>query len=171
MERSPRATQPEGRLVRLLAAALICSVAADVVLVLPFAMSSQAWRMWFAAFGIGALFAAIAAGWAGTLGASDRTRSRLLAVAVTSEAAAAVVAVGGFLLLRTTAPGPSALLPVLTMLYFAVGMAVVALAGSWAALRFRGPRRRLVGDILVTLGLLVLMVVVHVRTIILAPLP
>ena len=166
-----QATESEGRLVKLLLAALICSVAADVVLVLPFALSSEPRRMWFAAFGIGALFTALAAGWVGTLAASDRTRSRLLIVVGTSEAAALVVAVGGFLVLRSAELGPSALLPVLSVLYFGLGMAVVALAGSWAALRFRSPRRRLALDILVTLGLLGLMVVVHVQTIIFAPLP
>jgi hypothetical protein len=127
--------------------------------------------MYFAAFGIGALFAALAAGWVGTLAASDRTRSRLLVVVGASEAAAAVVALGGFLVLRSAALGTSALLPGLTLLYFMVGVAVVALAGSWAALRFRSPRRRLALDILTTLGLLGLMVLVHVKTIILAPLP
>jgi NADH:ubiquinone oxidoreductase subunit 5 (subunit L)/multisubunit Na+/H+ antiporter MnhA subunit len=92
-------------------------------------------------------------------------------VVAISEAAAAVVAVGGFLVLRSAALGTSALQPVLTLLYFMVGVAVVALVGSWTALRFRSPRRRLALDILTTLGLLGLMVLVHVKTIILAPLP
>jgi hypothetical protein len=167
MSQPTQATQPKGRLVQLLVAALICGVAADVFLVFPFMFSSQYSRMWFAAFGIGALFAALAAGWIGTLGASDRTRSRLLVVVGASEAAAAVVAAGGFLVLR----GASALLPILPLLYFVVGIVVVALAGSWTALRFRSPRRGLALDILTTLGLLGLMVLVHVKTIILAPLP
>jgi hypothetical protein len=127
--------------------------------------------MWFAAFGIGALFAAIAAGWVGTLGSSDQTRSRLLVVVVISEATAAIVAVGGFLVLRGAALLSSALLPVLSILFFGLGMVAVAMAGSWAALRIRSPRRRLALDILATLALLGLMVVVHVQTIILAPLP
>lgn len=113
MRQSTQATQPEGRLVQLLLVAVICGVAADVVLVLPFTMSSEAPRMWFAAFGIGALFAAIAAGWVGTLAAPDRTRSRLLVVVGASEAAAAVVAVGCFLVLRGAVLGASALLPIL----------------------------------------------------------
>ena len=171
MRQPTQATQPKGRLVQLLVAALICGVAADVFLVVPFMLSSQPSRIYFAAFGIGALFAALAAGWVGTLAASDRTRSRLLVVVGASEAAAAVVAVGGLLVLRSAALGTSALLPGLTLLYFMVGVAVVALAGSWAALRFRSPRRRLALDILTTLGLLGLMVLVHVKTIILAPLP
>jgi hypothetical protein len=166
-----QSTQPGGRLVQLLVAALICDVAADVFLVLPFALSSQPSRMWFAAFGIGALFAALAAGWVGTLAASDRTRSRLLVVVAISEAAAAVVAVGGFLMLQYAVPSSSLLLPILTILFFVLGMGVVALAGSWAALHFRSPRRRLALDILATMGLLGLMVLVHVKTIILAPLP
>lgn len=157
--------------MQMLMVALICGVAADVVLVFPFTLSSQPSRMWFAAFGIGALFAALAAGWVGTLGASDRTRSRLLAVVATSEAAAAVLAVGGFLVLRGVAFGASALLPVLTALFFLVGMVVVALVGSWAALRFRSPKGRLALDVLTTMVLLGLMALVHVRTIILAPLP
>ncbi len=171
MSQSSQATRPEGRLVQVLVAALICGVAADVVLVLPFAMSSQPSRMWFAAFGIGALFAAIAAGWVGTLAASDRTRSRLLAVVGTSEVAATVMAVGGFLVLRSAVIRSSVLLPVLAILFFVLGMAVVALAGGWAALRFRSLRRNLALDILATIGLLVLMALVHVQTIILAPLP
>jgi threonine/homoserine/homoserine lactone efflux protein len=92
MRQSTQETEPEGRLVRFLLAALvalICGVGADVVLVLPYAFSSEPWRMWFAAFGIGALFSALVAGWVGTLIASDRTRSRLLIVVGTSEAAVA----------------------------------------------------------------------------------
>lgn len=158
-------------MVQLLVAALICGVAADVFLVLPFALSSQPSRMWFAAFGIGALFAALAAGWVGTLAAADRTRSRLLVVVAISEAAAAVVAVGGFLMLQYAVPNSSLLLPILTILFLVLGMGVVALAGSWAALHFRSPRRHLALDILATMGLLGLMVLVHVKTIILAPLP
>ena len=172
MKESTQATEPEGRLVKFLLVALIsliCGVGADVVLVLPYALSSEPWRMWFAAFGIGALFAALAAGWVGTLIASDRTRSRLLIVVGTSEAVALVVAVGGFLVLRS-AIGSSALLPVLSVLFLGLGMAVIALASSWTALRFRSPRRGLAQDILATLGLLGLMVVVHFQTIISAPL-
>jgi hypothetical protein len=173
MRESTQATEPEGRLVTFLLlalVALICGMAADVVLVLPYAMSSEPWRMWFAAFAIGALFTALAAGWVGTLRASDRTRSRLLIVVGTSEAIALAVAVVGFLVLRSAVLGSSALLPVLSVLFFGLGMLVVALAGSWAALRFRSPRRRLAPDILATLGLLGLMVVVHVKTTIFAPL-
>ena len=169
-----QAAEPEGRLVTFLLlalVALICGVAADVVLVLPYALSSEPWRMWFAAFGIDALFSALAAGWIGTLIASDRTRSRLLIVVGTSEAVALLVAVGGFLVLRSAVLLSSALLPILSVLFFGLGMAVIALAGSWAALRFRSPRRHLAPDILATLGLLGLMVAVHIRTIIFAPLP
>ena len=174
MSQATQATKPEGRLVKFLLlalATLICGVAADVVLVLPFALSSEPWRMWFAAFGIGALFTALAAGWVGTLRASDRTRSRLLIVVGTSEVVAFVVAVGGFLVLRSAVLGSSALLPVLSVLFFGLGMLIVALAGSWAALHFRSPKRGLAPDILATLGLLALMVMVHVQTIIFAPLP
>lgn len=171
MRQSTQATHPESRLVQILLATLICGVAADVVLVLPFMFSSQPSRMWFAAFGIGALFAALAAGWVGTLGAPDRTRSRLLVVVGASEATAAFVAVGGFLVLQYAVPRSSLLLPGLALLFFMMGMAVVALASSWATLRFRSPRRRLPLDILATLGLLGLMVSLHIQTIILAPLP
>jgi hypothetical protein len=88
----------------------------------------------------------------------------------TSEAAAAILAVGGFLVLRSAVLSSSTLLPVLSVLFLGLGMAVVALVGSWAALRFRSPRRNLTLDILATVGLLALMVVVHVQTIIFAPL-
>jgi len=165
MKQATQTPKPEGRLVRFLLAALvalICGVGADVVLVLPYAFSSEPWRMWFAAFGIGALFSALVAGWVGTLIASDRTRSRLLLVVGTSETAAAILAVGGFLVLRSAV--------VLSVLFLALGMLVIALVGSWAALRFRSPRQGLAPDILVTLGLLGLMVVFHVKTIIFAPL-
>jgi hypothetical protein len=173
MNQATQTPKPEGRLVRFLLAALvalICGVGADVVLVLPYAFSSEPWRMWFAAFGIGALFCALVAGWIGTLIASDRTRSRLLIVVGTSEAAAAILAVGGFLVLRSAVLSSSTLLPVLSVLFLGLGMAVIALVGSWAALRFRSPRRNLTLDILATVGLLALMVVVHVQTIIFAPL-
>jgi hypothetical protein len=171
MRQATDGTEAKGRFVQVLVTALICGVVADVLLVLPFTMSSQPSRMWFAAFGIGALFAAIAAGWVGTLGASDRTRSRLLAVVGTSETTAVVVAVIGFLVLRSAVLRSSVLLPVLSVLFFGLGMAVVALVSSWAALRFRSPRRRLALDILTTFGLLGLMVLVHIKTIILVPLP
>jgi|SRR5215204_168955 len=110
MSQATQAPEPEGRLVTFLLlalAAIICGVAADAVLVLPYALSSEPWRMWFATFGIGALFASLAAGWVGTLIASDRTRSRLLIVVGSSETAAAIMAVGGFLVLRS-AVGSSA---------------------------------------------------------------
>src|SRR5215203_6396463 len=119
MKQAAQTPKPERRLVRFLLVALvalICGVGADVVLVLPYALSSEPWRMWFAAFGIGALFAALAAAGVGTLIASDRTYSRLLLVVATSEAVATVLAVGGFLVLRS-AIGSSALLPVLPLLF------------------------------------------------------
>ncbi len=125
------------RSVRMLVAALICGLAADVFFVFPFAMSSQLSRIWFAAFGIGALFAAIVAGWVGTLCVSDQIRSRLLAVTGISVATAAFVAVIGFLFLRTLVSGASTLLPVFSVLSFGLGMVVIALAASWATLRFR----------------------------------
>ena len=52
MSQSTQATKPAGGLIKLLLVALICGVAADVVLVLPFMLSSEASRMWFAVFGI-----------------------------------------------------------------------------------------------------------------------
>ena len=174
MKQATQASEPEGHLVKFLLAALvalICGVGAEVVLVLPYAFSSEPWRMWFAAFGIGTLFAALAAGWVGTLSASDRTRSRLLIVVGTSEAAAAVLAVGGFLVLRSVVLLSSALLPVLPTLFLGLGTVIVVLASSWAALRFRSTRRGLAPDIVATLGLLGLLVVIHIKTITLAPLP
>ena len=159
--------------IKLLVAALVslfCSLGADAVLVLPYVLSSELWRMWFAAFGIGALFAALAAGWVATLIASDRTRSRLLLVVATSEAVATVLAVGGLLVLRSAVLSSSTLVPVSFVLFLGLGMAVIALVGSWAALRFRSPRRGLAPDILATLGLLALMMVTHVKAIIFAPL-
>jgi hypothetical protein len=175
MSQSQQATDPRDpwstRLLVTALVSLICSLGADAVLVLPYVLSSELWRMWFAAFGIGALFAALAAAWVDTLIDSDRTRSRLLLVVATSEAVATVLAVGGLLVLRSTVLSSSALLPVSFVLFLGLGMAVIALAGSWAALRFRSPRRGLAPDILATLGLLGLMVVVHVKTIIFAPLP
>jgi hypothetical protein len=173
MSQSRQATRPEDPWpIKLLAVALvslICGVGADAVLVFPYWLSVDPRRMWFAAFGIGALFAALAAGWVGTLIASDRTRSRLLVVVGISEVVAAVVAVGGFLMLRRALLS-SALLPVLPVLYLGLGLVIVVLAGSWAALRFRSPRRDLAPDIVATLGLLGLMAVVHIKTIIFAPL-
>ncbi len=157
-----------GRLVQVLVAALICGVVADIFFVFPFALSSQLSRIWFASFGIGALFAAIGAGWVGTSLASDQTRSRLLLVVGVSEATAAVVAVIGYLLLQTPVFRSSILLPVLT---FGLSMVVVALAGSWATLRFRSSGGSLALDLLITFGLVGLAVLVHIKTIILAPLP
>jgi hypothetical protein len=63
----------------------------------------------------------------------------------------------------------SALFPVLPVIFLGLGMVTIVLAGSWAALRFRSPRLGLAADIVATLGLLGLMVVVHVKTIIFAP--
>jgi hypothetical protein len=50
-------------------------------------------------------------------------------------------------------------------------MVIVVLAGSWAALRFRSPRKGLAPDIVATLGLLGLLIVIHIKTIVFAPLP
>jgi hypothetical protein len=161
VSQSQQATEPRNSWsIKLLVAALaslICGVAADMVLVAPFALS-------------GALFAALVAGWVGTFIASDRTRSRLLIVVGTSEATAAFLAIGGLLVLRSAVLLSSALLPVLSVLLLALGMMIIALAGGWAALRFCSPRRGLAPDIFATLGLLGLMVVVHIKTIIFAPL-
>jgi hypothetical protein len=55
MGQSAQATEYKGHLVKLVLAALICGVAADVVLVLPYALSSQPSRMWFAIPVTGAL--------------------------------------------------------------------------------------------------------------------
>ncbi len=145
-------------LVSVLLVALICGTIVGS-LVLTLGLVLHEFIVWPLAFGVGALFAAIGAGWVGTLLASDHTRSRLLSVVGVSEAIAAVVAVIGLVLRRL----PGLEVPLFgsmvlsgTML-FGLGMVPVALGASWATRRFRssGPHR-LGKDVGITMGLLAL---------------
>lgn len=145
--------------------ALLCAMAVQVF-VWPLGLSMELTYVWFLAFVLGALAAAIGAGWVGTIMASDDTRSRLLLVFAISEATAAVVAIIGFLVLQTPLVKSSFLLSILS---FLVGMGIVVLGASWASVRFRsrGSRPRL--DALATLGLLVVGVAVYYGTLLLVP--
>lgn len=112
---------------------------------------------------VASLFAAIGAGWAGTLLAPGRTRTRLLPVVGVSLATAAVVALMAAVI---AALGPSVMSQALVTEYRAVFEILVPLAGllvviavpmsaGWAAWRFRGPRGHMGWGVLLTLALAV----------------
>lgn len=137
-------------LVPVLLVALICGTIVGYF-VLPLYLVLHELVLWPLAFGVGALFAAIGAGWVGTFLASDQTRSRLLAVVGVSEATAAIVTVIGFLLLLF----PAFAFSVLGILFvqYGLGMVVIALVASWATWRFRSSRTHMGWDAMLTLVL------------------
>ena len=79
--------------------ALLCAMVVQIS-VWPLVLSMELTYVWFLAFVLGALAAAVGAGWAGTLLASDNTRSRLLLVFGITEATAVVVAAIDFFFCR-----------------------------------------------------------------------
>lgn len=112
---------------------------------------------------VASLFAAIGAGWAGTLLGPGRTRTRLLPVVGISLATAAVVAL---MAAAIAALGPSVMSEAVVAEYRAVFEILIPLAGllvviavpmgaGWAAWRFRGPRGRMGRAALLTLALAV----------------
>ncbi len=139
-----------------------------VMLVLPFGLVVAEFVIWPLALVIGALFAAIAAGWAGNLLAPGR--SRFLPIAGVSEVTAAVVAVllaAIFVLILPLFPqngfifgSPSFLL--------GLGVIFIAMGASWAAWHFRSTERDPARDAAITLGLMVLAILLFVATLLLA---
>jgi hypothetical protein len=156
-------------LVPVLVAALLCGTIVGS-LILPFlGLVLHDLILWPLAFGVGALFAAIGAGWVGTLLASDQTRSHLLAVVGGSEAIAAVVTVigfflGGFYSPAWRMPGFGVSVPV----RFGLGMVIIALAASWATGHFRSRGRRLGQDAITTVGLVVVSLLAVIGTLLVA---
>lgn len=111
---------------------------------------------------VASLFAAIGAGWAGTLLAPGRTRTRLLPVVGVSLATAAVVALMAAVIAALL--GPVLMNQAIVTEYRAVFEILIPLAGllvviavpmsaGWAAWRFRGPRGRMGRGVLLTLAL------------------
>lgn len=166
---SDRPQEATGRLNLsvILPVATACALVVQVF-VWPLVLSMGQLYVWFLAFRLGALAAAIGASWAGTLLASARSHSRLLSVFAISEATAAVFATAGYLVLHVQAIESSILLSILT---FFLTMAAVVLVASRATLRFRVPGPLTGLEVGSTLGLVALAVMVYFGTLFLAPLP
>ncbi len=114
--------------------------------------------------GVGGMFAALGAAWAGNILAPDRSGSRLLAIVGASEVAAALLAVAtlglALALEQTGRSAPDLLFPVL-----AVSLLVLTAGASLATWRFRYQGRRLGRDAVATVGLFAATVLVIVATI------
>ncbi len=132
------------------------------VLVVPFGLVVVEFVIFPLAFAVGALFAAIGAGWVGNLLASGG--SRFLPIVAVSEITSTVVAVALLVLMATTPPGT---LPA-PFFVVALGMIPIALGASWAAWRFRSPEHHMGRDAAITLGLVGLAVLLFVATLFVA---
>jgi hypothetical protein len=122
-----------------------------LVLVLPLGLVVVEWVILPLAMAVGAVLAALAAGWVGTWTAGDGTRTRLAAVAGAVEAAGLVLvlAVLGLATLRAALLGPIAGIAALASLV----LAMVAATATWACRRPAGAPQR---DLALTLALLAL---------------
>src|SRR5918911_857527 len=142
------------RLGIVVAALLIGNTGAMVVF--PFGLVVAELIIWPLSFLIGAIFAAIGAGWAANLLAPGRTH--LLPVASVSMAIAAVMGAAVLILISNHLPTPGRATNVL------LGMVFIALGASWAAWHFRGPESDLAKDVALTLGLVGLAIVGFLAT-------
>ncbi len=141
------------------------------MLVFPFGLVVAEFIIWPLAFVIGAIFAAIGAGWAGNLLAPGR--SRLLPIVGVSVATAAVMTVAVLILMSNYLPTPGfvaeqAGIAPGRLADVVMGMVFIALGASWAAWRFRSPEPDLARDAALTLGLVGLAILVFVATLFVA---
>jgi hypothetical protein len=125
-----------------------------LLLVLPLGLVVIEWVIFPLALAVGALLAALAAGWVGTWLARDGTRTRLVAAVAASEAAGLVLAlvVLGVPAFRQALLGPVIRITVVAAL-------VLAIVASTATLTYRRPRGEARRDLALTLVLLALAVV------------
>jgi hypothetical protein len=125
-----------------------------LLLVLPLGLVVIEWVVFPLALAVGALLAALAAGWVGTWLARDGTRTRLAAVVVASEAAGLALAL---VVLGSPAFRQAILGPVIGIAI--VSALLLAIVASTATMVYRRPRGEARRDLVLTLGLLALAVV------------
>ncbi len=123
--------------------------------------------IWPLTFFIGAIFAAIGAGWAGNLLAPGRTH--LLPVVSVSMTIAAAMGVAVLIVTSNHLPTPGSVAEQAGIgpgraTNVLLGMVLIALGASWAAWHFRGPESDLAKDVALTLGLVGLAIVVFLAT-------
>jgi hypothetical protein len=129
-----------------------------VLAIFPLGLVASEFVVYPLAAAIGGLFAALAAGWAGTLLAADRSRTRLLQAVGAAEVTAAVVAallLAYLVLAGRLLPRVLAVAPILLAVACAMVLAAGATAAAW---RYRTADRRLAGDVRLTIAVLVLAV-------------
>ena len=125
-----------------------------LVLILPLGLAGIEWVVFPLALAVGALLAALAAGWVGTWLAGDGTRTRLAPVVVVTEATGLALAL---VVLGSTALRGTLLGPVIGVA--GVGSLVLATAASAATWAVRRPAAAPGRDLTLTLALLALAVV------------
>ena len=153
------------RLGIVVAALLIGNTGAMVVF--PFRLVVAELIIWPLSFLIGAIFAAIGAGWAANLLAPGRTH--LLPVVSVSMAIAAVMGAAVLILISNHLPTPGSVAEQAGIgpgraTNVLLGMVFIALGASWAAWHFRGPESDLAKDVALTLGLVGLAIVGFLAT-------
>jgi hypothetical protein len=134
-------------------------------LILPLGLAVVEWIVLPLALAVGALLAALGAGWTGTWLARDGTRTRLAAVVAAGEATALLVALAVLAWpgLEGVLPGPRIVLAGLCSLLLTVG----AVGATW---RFRAPAREPHHDPALTLVLLAAAAAIVPGTLVLAAL-
>jgi len=137
--------------------ALACAVV-GIFLMLPLGLVVQDAVVLPLATVVGALLAALGAGWAGTRLARDGTRTRLLPLVGATEGAAVLLALILVGLQAVEEAQPARFLPPPGVIGLVVGL-LLALCASLAAWRLRTPAGAASGDVQLTLLLLGLVIV------------
>ena len=133
--------------------ALLAAFAA-IVLVFPFGLILHEAVIYPLALCIAAVFAALGAGWMGTILRAGEGRTRLLPVAGVSVGVAALLAVAVLLFLAWAENQRPAVVTLSPFHIAAVVPALIALVAVLATVRLRTTAHTLRGDVLSTLGLL-----------------
>ena len=152
--------------VAFIVAALAAFVA--IVLVFPFGLILHEALIFPLALCVSGVFAALGAGWIGTILNNAGGRTRLLPVAGVTVGAAALLAVVILLFLTWAVSQRPAVVAVNPFLVAATAPLVIALTAALATTQFRTPAQTTRQDVLTTLGLLVVCILSVPATILLA---
>jgi hypothetical protein len=149
------------RILTALGAVLAASIAAfaAIVLVFPFGLILDERLIYPLALSIAAVFAALAAGWTGTLLAPDRSRTRLLPAVGATFVIAVVLSIGTLLFLYWADAQRPRVFALSPFRVAAAAPIALALTAALATTRLRGTPRTTGKDLLLTVGLLALTVV------------
>ena len=158
------------RLAASVVAFIVAALAAfaAIVLVFPFGLILHEAVIFPLALCIAGIFAALGAGWMGTILKASGGRTRLLPVTGLTVGAAALLSVAILLFLTWAVNQRPAVVALNPVVVAATAPVAIALTAALATARFRTAARTVRQDVLTTLGLLALCVLSVPATIVLA---